>query len=229
MSKTRATSLSNIPIPDPSAITTEQINRAKAELRTELDQRIYGLREILISRIDGMGQSALHLKEFFTERFLNIDTQFKERDVRFEQDRLSSTTALNSALQAQKEALQAHKEAAVAQNESNTASTTKSEAATAKQIDGLQALMKGSTDAINSVITDIKGRLDRGEGVIRGSVDTRTDRRSDLGSTMGIASLVVSIISVIVVILIAITSISHTPPNPTIVSSPAVVPLTPIK
>jgi len=95
------------------------------------------------------------------------------------------------------------------------AAIIKSEAATVKQIDGLQALMKGSNDATNDKIGSLMSRLDRGEGVWRGSSDTRTERRLDLGSTLGIAGLAVSIIAVVMVV------ISHLAPAPA--PSPAIV------
>src|ERR1700722_15004743 len=83
-----------------------------------------------------------HLKELHDEKFESIQTQFKERDVRSDQDKIAATTAVNAALQAQKEA-------AASQNESNSAAITKSEAATAKQIDQILLLLGSNTKNID--------------------------------------------------------------------------------
>jgi hypothetical protein len=92
------------------------------------------------------------------EKFASVARQFVERDVRTEQAAVATKIAVDAALQAQKEA-------AGAQNESNAAAITKSEAATAKQLDGITILLNSNKQALDDKIADLKGRLDRGEGV----------------------------------------------------------------
>src|ERR1700730_15387831 len=150
---------------------------------------------------DATEKTQYTLAQLHNEKFASIQKQFDVRDVRAEQAAIATKIAVDAALQAQKEA-------AGAQNESNAAAITKSEAATVKQIDGLQALMKGSTDATNDKIGSLMSRLDRGEGGWRGSSDTRTERRLDLGSTLGIAGVAVSILAAVMVV------ISHLAPAP---------------
>jgi len=184
------------------------LGEAKKDLQIslgEVEQRVSEKFEIVK---DATEKTQYTLAQLHNEKFASIQKQFDERDVRAEQAAIATKIAVDAALQAQKEA-------AGAQNESNAAAITKSEAATVKQIDGLQALMKGSTDATNDKIGSLMSRLDRGEGVWRGSSDTRTERRLDLGSTLGIAGLAVSIIAVVMVV------ISHLAPAPA--PSPAIV------
>src|ERR1035441_9083425 len=99
-----------IPSPDPTILTTEQLHRELGILREFLEARLEGMDKV------------------FAERFIGVQKQFDERDVRTAGAVIAGTTAVNAALQAQKEA-------AGAQNDSLTASITKSEAATVKQID----------------------------------------------------------------------------------------------
>ena len=184
------------------------LGEAKKDLQISLgeaEQRVSEKFEIVK---DANEKTQYTLAQLHNEKFASIQKQFDERDVRAEQAAIATKIAVDAALKAQKEA-------AGAQNESNAAAIIKSEAATVKQIDGLQALMKGSNDATNDKIGSLMSRLDRGEGVWRGSSDTRTERRLDLGSTLGIAGLAVSIIAVVMVV------ISHLAPAPA--PSPAIV------
>jgi hypothetical protein len=88
-----------VPIPDPTLLTTVQLNREIAAVR----DIISGLKEIVFTRLDGMDKALElsnhnlsrvpseverqvdHLKEVNSERFRSIDIQFVERDSRAEQ------------------------------------------------------------------------------------------------------------------------------------------------
>jgi hypothetical protein len=233
---------SNIPVPDPSLITTEQIERAKTELRLEFQHRLESVEKITQTRLDGIDRASVlldanvnrvptlldrvtaQIKELFDEKFIGIQKQLAERDVRAENDKVAAQTAVNAALQAQKEA-------AAAQNEANSAAITKSEAATIKQIDGIQQFIKSSNDATNDRIADLKGRLDRGEGASRGGAETRTENRSNglylwaiVGGVVGLIGLFISIVLAVVVIAHLGSGSGQAPPT---VVSPAVVPVGP--
>lgn len=231
---------SNIPIPDPSIITTEQIERAKTELRQEYQHRLEALDKIVQTRLDGIDRASVlldanvnrvptlldrvtaQIKELFDEKFVSIQKQLAERDVRAENDKVAAQTAVNAALQAQKEA-------AAAQNEANSAAITKSEAATIKQIDGIQQFIKSSNDATNDRIADLKGRLDRGEGAAKGTADTRVEHRNDGLYILAIIGGILGFLSFLVAIAVAISNhvgtMAYQAP-PTVVS-PAVVPVSP--
>ena len=171
-----------VPVPDPSVLTTAQLDRATQflegnirALETRFMDRFAALdreREILrleFTRVPDMVVDQVnHLKEYLgeaieklenvtDEKFASVNRQFIERDTRTEQAAIATKIAVDAALQAQKEA-------AGAQNESNAAAITKSEAATVKQIDGIMALLSSNMTATNDKIADLKGRLDRGEG-----------------------------------------------------------------
>lgn len=185
----------SVPVPDPTALTTEQLYRAIGQTRELFDQQLLVI-ETRISAIDratellhndliqlpsSSDRQITHLRELVTEQFSSIEKQFTERDVRTEQAAIATKIAVDAALQAQKEA-------ANAQNDSNTKAVEKSETATTKQIDGISALLRATADALNDKITDLKGRLDRGEGSTQGSGAARTERRLDAGLIIAIAA-----------------------------------------
>jgi hypothetical protein len=177
---------SNIPIPDPSILTTEALDKAVAELRAFVGDGQKALREILETRLGGMDkaiqllqdtadkfpawvdekiaalrdvneQRFVALTDTTAEKFSSIQTQFTERDVRTEQAAGAVKIAVDAALQAQKEA-------AGEQNRSNTLAQTKSETATTKQIDQMSTLIQNVTKAFDDKIGDVKDRLTRIEG-----------------------------------------------------------------
>jgi hypothetical protein len=207
------TTYSNVPIPDPSLITTEQINNARAELRAEIKEAANAIREIIEIRLSGQNREHALVQEdikrgvtdaasanerlgaLFDEklngiltRFDGIAVQFRERDIRTDQDKIAASTAVNAALQAQKEA-------AGAQNESNAAAITKSENSFTKEIDGLKALIATTKDSINSQIGNLTGRLDRGEGGATGAKVTRDESRQGQIAWIALGGLIFSVIA----------------------------------
>jgi hypothetical protein len=198
---------------------------------------IANLEKFLEARLDGMDKTHYllgdlvnklgienkdtvdHLKELHAERFVSIQKQFDERDVRARASEEAAKTAVNAALQAQKEA-------AGAQNESNAVSILKSEAGTTKQIDGILALLASNTKNIDDKISVINGRLDRGDGSINQQHEYRSNNYMNTGSTLGIIAGAVGMISLFVVIVFGIITVYHQGAQPTVVS-PAVIPVTP--
>ena len=184
---------SNIPIPDPSVLTTAALVRENTHLRELLEVKLVAgeqaaafHREVIETRLGGMDKGVrllqdtadkfpswvdekitalkdIHEQRFVaiadtaSEKFLSIEKQFAERDVRTEQAAGAVKIAVDAALQAQKEA-------AGEQNRSNTLAQTKSETATTKQIDQLSVLIQNVTKAFDDKIGDVKDRLTRIEG-----------------------------------------------------------------
>lgn len=174
------------PVPDPTRLTTEQLNREIASLREASEKGLAALREIIATRLDGndrairllqeaadrfpnwVDEKVRALKEVHeqrftaitdttTEKFLSIEKQFAERDVRTEQAAGAVKIAVDAALQAQKEA-------AGEQNRSTALAASKSETATTKQIDQLGQLIQTMTKASDDKFADVKERLTRIEG-----------------------------------------------------------------
>lgn len=109
-----------------------------------------------------------------------------------ENGRIAGRESVEAALQTRKEA------------------ADKAEASTNKQF-----------EAMDRRISEIKERLDTGEGATRGSVDTRQERRSEIASSLMIAGFVASIISILIAITVAIITVPHSPAVPVTVVPPA--------
>ncbi len=111
-----------------------------------------------------------------SERFDRIDVQFIERDKRTEQLSLASSTAIAAALQAAKEAVGE-------QNRSSALAIAKSENSTTEALRQLQTLFQTASKGTDDKINDLKGRLDRGEGMHTGS-----------GAVWGAVAVIITII-----------------------------------
>ena len=199
----------NIPVPDPTLLTTEQLRRELGSLRelvetrlhgmdratillgenvtrvpTEIDKQIAHLKELFLEKFSSVEKQFDETSVLFTEKFQSVQKQFEERDVRTVAAATAATTAVNAALQAQKEA-------AGAQNDSLSASIAKSEAATIKQIEGINILLAAQAAALGDKIVAVSARLDRGEGSDAGGTNKRNDIMNFV--TLAIAGLAVAL------------------------------------
>jgi len=165
---------------------TELLRENISVVPSEMDRQVTHLREFLWARIESTQVAR-------DERFHSIDLQFKERDTRTEQSSRDSKIAVDAALQAAKEAVGE-------QNKSSALAIAKSETSTTKQIDQLQILIQSNNDGTNDKITDIKARLDRGDGLTRGGAHQRSEKRLDSGLVAAIAGVCVAMLSVAVAI-----------------------------
>jgi hypothetical protein len=166
----------DIPVPDPTVLTTRNLQREIQSLKELVFVRIECVEQEMRAAYKehresfnyNVEQQVLHLKELVLQRFLTSDekfegikTQFKERDTRTEQTARDSKVAIDAALSAQEKAVGK-------QNESFGLSIAKSEASTIKQIDQNAQLLGTTTAGLNDKIDDIKSRLTLIEGQDRG-------------------------------------------------------------
>jgi thymidylate synthase len=137
------------------------------------------------------------------EKFDGLNKQFQERDVRTNQ----ATTAAKNALDA---ALKAASELVAQQNSANTAAAATANASFTKQIDQLTASFTKQLDQITAVIstlekaldariTELKERIDRGEGGQQGARHVISERRLDAGQWIAVLAVISSIIYVVLV------------------------------
>lgn len=158
------------PDPDPTTLTTDALHREVAAIEELFDAKLKTLTETN------------------TEKFRGIETQFALRDTAAEKLAAADQKAIAAALQAQKED-------AAARNESNAAAIAKSEAGFTKQIDGIGTLINTMTSSFDDKLTDLKSRLDRGDGRTTGVSDFRTDGRSQVGTVVGIIGAIFALFS----------------------------------
>lgn len=215
-------STSNLPVPDPTVLTTQLVDRALAAYREVVESRLNGMDEatrLLASELtlarqtadqrslrsrDDLDRSVHALREVLSgdiknvadvtsEKFNAVDTRFQERDTRTQQAADESRISLDAALAAAKEAVSE-------QNKANTEAIRKSELATQKQIDSLIALMTTANKSVEDKISDLKSRLDRGEGQTTGAADSHAESRLNIGQML----LVISVLAAIAGLVIAV-------------------------
>jgi hypothetical protein len=203
-----------VPNPDPSVMTTAQLDRTIVGLTENISARF----DAINTRLDGMDKAAaiLHadmvrvptlldreissarslleqkiqnIYDVTIEKFARVDVLFVEGDKRTQQLSAAAGVALAAALQAAKEAV-------AEQNRSNTTAIAKSETAVGEQIKQMQATFEAASRATNEKIDDIKSRLDKGEGGISGERHLTTERRLDMGTLIGLAALAGVFISI---------------------------------
>lgn len=188
------TTLSNIPIPDPSVITEREISKAKEELRNEFRAALRGAQDEVNARRDGyirLFDARLEgLAQRFDEkvhsaiiRIDSLDQRLVERDRRFDG------------------AIVAHKDAATAQIAATTAALAKSEAAATKELDGIKSLINAKVEGLSADLSNLKGRLDRGEGGYQGARLQVQDQREDATLHTAIVSGIVGFLVLLVAII----------------------------
>ncbi len=196
------------PVPDPTILTTQQLIAAIAATRELLETRLDGmdratqLNKEQMDKFPQMIDERIHSIEkirdekFSTvnEKFRSIETQFKERDTRSEQSSKDSKVAVDAALQAAKEAVGE-------QNKSNALAIAKSETAFTKQLDQIIALITATNKASDEKINDLKGRLDRGEGVKAQAVENKGQMNWLVGAVISGIALLISL-GVLIVLMI---------------------------
>lgn len=172
------------PIPDPTILTTQALEKSLAALKELLQTRLASMDEatrILQARADKVPSdvdvAVINLKNLHSEKFASIEKQFEERDVRTKQLADASTTAINAALQAAEKAV-------ANQNISNEKAIIKSESTTSKLLELLAAQ-----------ISDVKERLGAVENKSLGQTDARTTQQADNGMLIAAIGGVVGIIS----------------------------------
>ena len=182
--------------PDPSTLTAIAVSSAKEDLRREseaatklTDSKLENLqeqvrnhgtaisvspveREELRTRLqDDISTAIDNLHSLVTEKFKGVENQFQERDTRGEQEKKASKEALDAALLAQKESVSQ-------QNDANTTAAQKSETSFTKQIDQIGTLIATLEKSLTDRITELKERIDRGEGTDHGSSETASNSRA---------------------------------------------------
>jgi hypothetical protein len=212
---------SNLPIPDPTRLTTELVDRSISAFREVFEVRLADLDKAIlladqqVKKIPAdtalqreqqraeIDSQMLALREFIlsrveklqdvnAEKFESINSRFLERDIRIDRAAQEARMSLDSAMAAAKEAV-------AEQNKANVQAIAKAEVATQKQIDALVQLMTTSNKSLEDKIADVKTRLDRGEGRSTGSAEARTEKRLDVGALIQAIALIATIAGLIIV------------------------------
>ena len=212
----------NVPIPDPSLLTTQQLREGLETLKeligtrldamdeatdlrldqframpAEMDAKIDHMRDVTRERFALEDEKVARLLDLHETKFAGIALQFHERDTRTDQTAATSKQALDAALLAAKELVGQ-------QNEANAAAATKAELSTIKQIDQIVVLIGTIEKALGAQIIEIKERIDRNEGGAAGGRDVTETRRADSSLIISIVVAAFLFISIATTIVIAI-------------------------
>jgi len=180
------------------------LNETVTRVPTDVQREVQHLRELMFS-------STGSLEKQVVEKFSAIGQQFAERDVRTEQ----SSTAANQALNA---ALQAAKELVGAQGEASAAAAVKSETSFTKQIDQIGTIIQTLEKALDARITELKERIDRGEGNTSGARVQQDDSRAitaegaaKRSGTVAFAAFAVSLVFLLIASISLVVALTRKP------------------
>jgi hypothetical protein len=157
---------------------------------------------------------------YVNERFNAVILRFTEMEKRSKDLDEARALALAAALQAAKEAV-------AEQNRSNTTAIGKSETAVGEQIKQMRETFDTALRGQGIQITDLKSRIDRGEGGNSGATNLRTEQRANTTVNVGIIGCAIAFAAV--VISGAVLFHNPAPPQPVVqyVPAPTAVPATP--
>jgi hypothetical protein len=175
------------PIPDPTLLTTQQLEREIAHLKELFASRLAEM-DKAVQLLQMSANRSPTINEVFLqheERFKSIVTQFAERDTRAAESIAQSKTAVDAALQAAKEAFGQSQQA-------SDRSIAKSEASITKQIDQIGEIMAQGTKASDEKIDDLKERLASLDGRRGGVGDVWGFIVGGLGLAVAIVALLLS-------------------------------------
>jgi hypothetical protein len=196
---------SSVPVPDPTLLTTQALEKSIAALKELMEVRIKSLEETLgrlqreqDSHLEVVVAETKHLRELIgaevgkltcvtNEKFARIDMQLVERDKRNDAQFIALAEAAALALQAQKDLFNSH-------NEATAMAVGKSEKGMADSIQQLQALFDSDSRAKSEKIDDIRTRLNTGESRSKGAGDL-------WGYIIGGVGFVATIITIVILIL----------------------------
>lgn len=191
-------------IPDPSTLTTAQLDRTVEGLREVLNARLNAIEQAATGRLERFDrvpseirEQVGHLQALHSERFASVGLQFAERDIRTEQASKAAKEALDAALLAAKELV-------TAQNVANAAAAAKSEDNFTKLLDQTATLIRNQGEAADARLTEIKERIDRGAGGIEGVRDARGERRADASQVIAVVGALLFVVSIVVSVVLAL-------------------------
>ena len=164
-----------------------------SDLRPQMERLIAHLAALQEEKFESIDSKFSERNVWLHEKFDGLSKQFIERDVRTDQASVAARAALDAALKAASELV-------AQQNASNVAAAAKSETSFTKQIDQIGTIISTLEKALDARITELKERIDRGEGSLHGSDAMKNEHRLDIASMLQAAAVIAAFITVLVLI-----------------------------
>ncbi len=199
------------PIPDPTVLTSTLVEKAREDIRREIDF----VRQILTQRLDKMDEANALVQEDRTtlphklemalngyryvvdqqlqvmaEKFAAINIQFHERDGRVAA------------------AFQGQRDMTAAQNANIAQSLARIESQAQRQIEQLVVLLQTTTAGISDKVDDLKQRLTLIEGRTAGITAAGTNQLATQQVAQGASGNILALIAVVVAVLAIIASVT---------------------
>lgn len=190
------------PVPDPTALTTDQLLKAVAALRELTESKIEGEVGKIEARLDA-ADKAIELVKTIADRlplticekvaaleklhdgkFDGIATQFKERDTRTERSDRDTKTAVDAALQAAEKAV------------------GKTELSFTKQFDGIGDQIRTLTKSMDDKFDDMKSRLSLIENRTTSSEGIKKGATENWGMIIGVGGFLMGVVMAVVTLVI---------------------------
>jgi hypothetical protein len=166
----------SVPVPDPTALTTENLRR-----------EILGLRELLESK--SAGDLALVL-----EKFLKVEQQFELVERQRVEQKKDTKDAVDAALTAQKEAVKE-------QTTASERAIAKSETGTNKQLEQLAENFRTENSGLRVTIDDLKDRVRGIEANKQGASEVRVERTSNVMQVTAVIGMVIFFLGFVVALV----------------------------
>lgn len=214
--------------PDPTTLTNELVDKAREDIRREIDF----VRQILSQRLDAMDIATKLLQEWretlpgrlreainaqinvtderfrrvderfnvIIEKFGTIAIQFEERDTRSRGDATATKTAVDAAFAAQRDMV-------AAQNSNIAQALARIEATSQKQIEQLVTLLQTTVAASNDKFDDMKQRVSLIEGRTAGITAAGTTQREAVVTQQGSSNYNLAILAFVFSALLGVVSI----------------------
>lgn len=200
-----AVALSNIPIPDPSLVTQQAIERTKNDLKEDTRALVHGLKtEVDINhrnREHSVAAQALLITEKFNvvnERFSRVDERFKTIEIVFKERRNQS-----------QDDKAASDKAMLERGAFNSEAMRKSEDGFTARIVALEAAINSTKTNLETRLNDIKDRITALETSAITMRATRHDSQMTVGAVVGIVGAGVGALTLVLAMGLGIYSNSH--------------------
>lgn len=184
----------NRPVPDPTVLTTEALQRGLQSERDHtdalgrrLEAAIAAVRSLFETQDSAAAQLAVERVRSMEEHFRLVETQRVEQKV-------DTKSAVDAALIAQKEAYRE-------QTTASERAVAKSDAATTKQIEQLTLTFRAGLDGLTTLLGDTKDRVGVIEATRQGGIEQHSQQQSGIGATVSVLGLVVAVVSVAALVI----------------------------
>lgn len=236
MSVSSASQYSNIPIPDPSLITAQEIAKAKSELREEFKQGMAAQAELLVTagvgrhekallRIDAVEAAAKTFQDNLNRVPTQLDREASRITALFEEKLTTLRSQLDclrnfadamrvNAMKAIESAFVGAEKVSDSQRVAFEQQISKSEAATTKELDGIKALINNLREGMNTQITNLTDRINRDTGAVQGVREARVSDNMTNVAVAGYMAGGAAVLGVLISIFVMVHGSSSI--NPTV-------------